>query len=133
MKTINIQKTIYTSANKVFSHLTEQDKLMLWFAPQVIAVPSKNTIAAFAFGSEVNFKMKITEFEENKDLEWLCVDGNVDWLNSLVKFTLKEDTAGKTILKFKHSKLDDHEKMDLWKSSWKSYLSQLKIRCESGK
>lgn len=133
MKSINIQTTINSSAYTVFSHLTEQDKLMLWFAPQVIAVPSKNTIAAFAFGSEVNFKMKITKFEEDKHLEWLCVDGNVDWLNSVVKFSLKAVSKEKTILKFQHSKLDDHEKFDLWKSSWKSYLSQLKVRCESAK
>ena len=133
MKAINIQITIKSSADTVFSHLTEQDKLMLWFAPQVIAVPSKNTIAAFAFGSEVNFKMKITEFEKDKSLEWLCVDGNVNWLNSVVRFSIKEISKEKTILKFKHHKLDENEKFDLWKGSWKSYLSQLKIRCESGK
>ncbi|PLX11988.1 MAG: hypothetical protein C0598_06890 [Marinilabiliales bacterium] len=130
MNTINLQKTIKAPASIIFEHISQQNKLMLWFAPQVIAVPAKDTIAAFAFGSEVNFKMKITEFLINKNIKWTCVDGNVDWINSIVIFDLISENDEKTILRFKHQKIVESEKIEQWKNSWKSYLSELKNICE---
>jgi uncharacterized protein YndB with AHSA1/START domain len=131
---IEIKSTLSINANKslVFKFLTDQDLLMQWFAPQVIAMPAKSTTAAFAFESDVNFKMKITKFEEGALVEWTCIDGNVDWLGSIVNFSIEQDKQDNSILIFAHTNLSDNKKIYLWEKSWNKYLLQLKTKCEEG-
>lgn len=131
MAAIKLQKTINKDAETIFRFLTDQDLLMLWYAPQVIAFPLEGTTAAFAFGSDVNFKMRISELIEFEKLKWVCVDGNVDWLDSIVTFTLKTVDSNKCRLTFRQSKLQNEEKLDQWKVSWNNYLEGLKEKCEN--
>lgn len=131
MATISLKKIIYKDAETIFRFLTDQDLLMLWYAPQVIAFPLEGTTTAFAFGSDINFKMRITKLKESEILEWECVDGNVDWLGSHVLFSIKEVDAGKCQLNFRQSKLQNEDKLEQWKTSWENYLEALKEKCES--
>lgn len=133
MSRIRLQKSIKSEAEVIFSFLTEQNLLMRWFAPQAIASPKEGSFAAFAFGSDVNFKVKITELTEFNKLKWLCVDGNVDWIKSNFSFTLKKLDDNKCQLIFQQSNIKNEAKIDQWKSSWKSYLEILKEECESFK
>lgn len=131
MTSIRLQKSIKSEAKTIFRFLTEQNLLMKWFAPQAIASPLQGSIAAFAFGSEVNFKVKISELTEFRKLKWKCVDGNVDWLNSNFVFSIKQIDKGKCQLYFQQSNIKNETKLEQWKSSWKSYLDILKEECET--
>ncbi len=131
MAEINLQKTIFKDDKTIFRFLTDQNLLMQWYAPQVIAIPLEGTTAAFAFDSDVNFKMKITKLKEFEKLQWLCVDGNVDWLGSNVIFSLKTIDSNKCLLTFRQSKIDNEKKLEQWKNSWGNYLKILKEKCEN--
>jgi uncharacterized protein YndB with AHSA1/START domain len=131
MAIIKLQKTINADAKTIFRFLSEQNLLMQWFTPQAIAIPLQGTVAAFAFESDVNFKMKITEFTPYENIKWECVDGNVDWIESNVSFSIKEIDLGKSQFIFQHNNLNNETKYDLWKSSWKTYLDALTEKCEN--
>jgi len=133
MSSIRLQKSINSEAETIFSFLTEQNLLMRWFAPQAIASPLQESIAAFAFGSEVNFKVKISELTEYSKLKWICIDGNVDWINSSFSFTLKRINNNKCQLFFQQGNIKNETKLEQWKSSWRSYLEILKEECETFK
>jgi uncharacterized protein YndB with AHSA1/START domain len=130
MASISLQKTINKDAETIFCFLTEQNLLMQWFAPQAIATPLENTIAAFAFGSDVNFKMRITELSKFNKLAWLCVDGTVDWLDSSITFTINETSESSCTIDFIQDNLNKPEKMEQWKSSWTEYFELLAEKCE---
>ena len=133
MTSIRLQKSIKSEAKTIFRFLTEQNLLMKWFSPQAIDTPQQGSIAAFAFGSEVNFKVKISELTEFNKLKWICVDGNVDWLNSNFSFTIKKVDRNKCQLFFQQSNIKNEAKLEQWKSSWRSYLDILKEECETFK
>lgn len=133
MASIKLQKTINKDAETVFCFLTEQNLLTQWFAPHAIATPLENTVAAFAFGSDVNFKMKITELSEFKKLAWLCIDGTVDWLGSTITFTINEISENQCTIKFQQNELNNPEKLEHWKSSWTGYIDILAEKCEQYK
>ncbi len=128
----SVKETIFLncSPDTLFKFLTLQEKLMLWFAPQVIAVPVEGTVIAFAFEFDLNFKMQITKLEENKFVEWECVDGYQEWLGSKVKFEIVPDENG-AILNFLHSGLNNDDKKEKTNESWREYLRKLKGECES--
>ncbi len=129
MYTVSNEIEILAPAWTVFDALTNQELLSQWFAPQVIAVPAEETIAAFAFEFDLNFKMKIVSLKRNELLQWLCVDGYIDWLDSEVTFRLEPESNGTKVV-FEHSKLSNEDKKEKTVSSWNGYLQKLKKLCE---
>ncbi len=126
---VEISLEISCSPDKLFSFLTDQVKLMQWFAPQVIAAPVQGTVAAFAFEFDLNFKMELVGLEEGNMVAWECVDGYKEWVGSKVRFEL-EEKDGRTQLHFLHEGLTNDEKKDKTIESWKRYLQKLKEVCE---
>lgn len=131
MAIIRFQKNIKKDPETIFHFLSEQNLLMQWFAPQAIAFPLEGTVAAFSFGSEINFKMKITKLTKFESIKWLCVDGNVDWIDSKVSFSIKIIDENNCKVFFQQSNINNEEKYVQWKSSWKTYLQMLKEKCET--
>jgi len=129
MYTVSNEIKILSPARNVFDALTNQKLLSQWFAPQVIAVPVEETIAAFAFEFDLNFKMKIVSLKRNELLQWLCVDGYIDWLDSEITFRLEPESDGTKVI-FKHSKLPNEDKKEKTILSWNGYLQKLKKLCE---
>jgi uncharacterized protein YndB with AHSA1/START domain len=115
---------------KLFAFLTEQEKLMQWFAPQVITVPVEGTVAAFAFEYDLDFKMEIIKLVDGERVEWECVDGYGDWLGSKVSFVLKKNAEG-SVLEFEHTGLKNDAKKEKTTQSWGEYLKKLKNICEN--
>ena len=122
--------SVNCSPDELFEYLTDQVKLMQWFAPQVIAIPVEGTVAAFAFEFDLNFKMELVKLEKGKLVEWECVDGYKDWTGSKVRFEITQDNETSKLV-FIHSGLTNEEKKDKTTESWKNYLDKLKEACRS--
>jgi len=132
MYTIHYSLTIKSSPQFIFECLTEQQKLAVWFAPQVIAMPIQGTVAAFAFEFDLDFKMEIVTLKENELVEWRCIDGYKEWLGSQVKFLLKETVKGEeVVLEFTHEQLKNEEKKEKTETSWITFLNKLKREAEA--
>ncbi len=129
MASIELHTRILAPMNHVFDALTQAELLKRWFTPDLIAFPKEKTTAAFAIG-DINFKMLIQEVKAPEKLVWECVDGNVDWLDSSITFSLVEQ-EGQTSLEFLQSDLPETDKLKLWTASWDNYLYQLKDLCEN--
>lgn len=125
MYKIELQKALPASAETIFKHLSEQDLLTLWFADEAICFPAKGTVAAFAIEPDINFKMKLSEFDEPKHIQWTCIDGNINWLESVIDFKIEEIDNNQSILYFSHSNINNGDKIDLWTQSWTNYLDKL--------
>ncbi len=130
MYSVSSNIDINTSPSVVYHALTNQDLLSKWFAPQVIAVPVEGTVAAFAFEFDLNFKMKLSKLIPGKLVQWVCVDGYADWLDTEVIFKLTEQ-PGFTKVAFSHNKLKNDEKKEKTEVSWQNYLTRLKELCET--
>lgn len=128
MESIDLHISIHADAENIFAALTEPHLLKRWFTADLIAVPMQGTTAAFAIGT-LNFKMQLKEMIPAKKLLWHCVDGNVDWVDSEILFTLTEENK-RTLLHFQQSRLSETAKLALWTASWDNYLNQLKELCE---
>jgi len=125
MLEINLIQNIKAPAESIFPYLTKQELLAKWLTPAVIAFPKKGTFAAFALGNDINFKVEIIEFIENKELRWKCIDGNVSWLGSEISFEIRTSMEGLPQLEFRQTGLKNEEEAEKWKNNWQFYLSAL--------
>lgn len=130
MYSISFKTNINAPASVVFKALTNQELLTRWFAPQVIAIAKERTIAAFAFEFDLNFKVDLVKLTPDKLVQWQCIDGYKEWLDSEICFCLEPD-SNKTKLIFEHKNLINDAKKEKTTSSWNEYLEKLKTLSES--
>jgi uncharacterized protein YndB with AHSA1/START domain len=133
MESIRHYLEIKSPAGKVYKAITEEDGLKSWWTDDVIANPEKGSIAEFRFGDQYHDKMRITNLTKNKNIQWVCIAGHEEWLDTEFIFDL-EERAGKTILRFVHGKW--REATDFFghcNYHWGWYMTSLKEYCETGK
>jgi uncharacterized protein YndB with AHSA1/START domain len=116
----------------VFSAITEQEHLSNWLTFETYAIPQIDSIVEFHFGSSYHNKMRIVRLEKNKLVEWECIRGHEEWIDTTFIFELEADQKV-TKLRFKHCGW--REKSDMFASCnyhWGFYLHSLKHYCETG-
>lgn len=66
-----------------------------------IREPIVGSVAEFRFGDRYHNAMRIVRLEENRRVEWECLEGDDEWVGTTLVFSL-ESKNGQTILRFSH-------------------------------
>jgi len=98
----------------VYKNLTEQAGLAAWWTDKTEAKPEVGAILKFHFGPDYHKEIKVIALEPNKKVEWECLVGDPEWMDTKITFDL-EEKDGKTHVHFTHD-------------GWKDY-SHLFARC----
>jgi uncharacterized protein YndB with AHSA1/START domain len=132
MQSIKHYLLIKAQPEKVYSAITKTGGLKGWWTVEAKADEKVGGIAEFIFGDRYFNKMKITNLEPDKKLEWECLEGDKEWIGTTFLFDLEEKDES-TILRFSHNNWK--EDTDFFAScnyNWGYYLKSLKQYCETG-
>lgn len=134
MTKIKHNLTVKTPASKVFDAITKINNLQNWWTNDTSGDPNKGGQLRFSFGKDMIKTMKVTNIIPGKEIQWTCIEGPKEWMNTTISFWLTEDKNGYTQITFEH---------DGWKETsdffgtcnyhWGWYLRSLKTWCETGK
>ena len=125
--------TIDAPVPVVYMALTEQEGLAGWWTSDTVAKPVVGAIAGFRFGDRYHNTMRIEVLEQDSRVEWTCLDGDPEWVDTTFVFDL-ESHQGSTVLRFSHSNW--REMTDFFAAcnyNWGFYMRSLKAYCETGK
>lgn len=155
MPNIHHQLIIAAPAEKVYHAVTSQEDLAAWWTPGAAAKPEPGSIARFPFGPHYHKEMKITALKPFQQVEWICLEGAPEWIDTTLSFHL-EPGNGETLLhthpemQGQLQQLNNSETLTLlifhhenWKDytpmyaecnfTWARFLWSLKLLCETGK
>ena len=133
MPSIKHYLLIKAQPDKVYKETTTTGGFRGWWTVEAKAEEQVGGIAEFIFGKQYHIKMRITDLETNKKVEWECIEGDKEWISTTFHFYL-EEKDGDTILKFSHNNW--REETDFFASCnyhWGYYLRSIKLYCETGK
>lgn len=123
---------IKAPVEKVYKSVTEKSGLSGWWTKNVDAQPVEGSISTFRFGTGAFNKMKVKSLDTNK-VEWECVDGHTEWINTKISFELHA-VDSKTKLIFSHYNWPQQSEFCAECSFiWAYYLQSLKDFCETGR
>jgi uncharacterized protein YndB with AHSA1/START domain len=125
--------TIDTPLPVVYMALTEQEGLSGWWTTDTVASPAVGSIAGFRFGDRYHNTMRVEKLEHDTRVEWICLDGDPEWVGTTFIFDL-EERDGSTVLRFTHGGW--REMTDFFAAcnyNWGFYMRSLKAYCETGK
>jgi uncharacterized protein YndB with AHSA1/START domain len=124
--------TINAPASKVYVAITEQKGLSSWWTPATKAESKVNSVAEFGFGGGYVKKMKITNLEPGKKVEWECTEAHPEWIGTTISFGL-EEKDGKTVLKFSHDGWNQETDMfAICNFNWGKFMQSLQSYVETG-
>ena len=124
---------IDASNEDVYKALTTIEGLSNWWTEQTSGNPTQDGIIEFRFGEVHFFKMEVETLIENKAVQWKCIDGPDDWINTIITFEL-DTNENKTRLRFKHNNWPtDSDFFAHCSFSWAGYLESLRLLLEKGK
>ena len=118
--------------NTVYRALTEQTGLAGWWTQEAVAEPQVESFAEFNFGDRYHNKMRIVGLDEDKRIEWECLEGDEEWVGTTFIFSL-EPIDGQTIVRFSHGNW--RAMTDFFATCnyhWGFYMRSLKSYCETG-
>jgi len=145
---------IETKPEIIYNALTTSEGLSAWWTPATHATPQTGTIASFPFEDGYVKKMEIIELIPNEFVKWRCIDGDKEWIDTLLTFKLVQrdtsllntehpEVSGqlkqgketiKTVLLFEHKNWKDYSPSFAECSyTWAIFLRSLKLYCETGK
>lgn len=117
----------------VYKALTTIDGLKQWWTVQTSGNPELGGVIEFRFGAQHFNHMKVETLIGNKAVQWLCVDGADDWIDTFVAFEL-DTNDNKTRLRFTHGNWrENHDFYAHCSFSWARYLESLRQLLQSGK
>jgi len=117
---------------KVYNAITKTGGLRGWWTVEAKTDEIVGGTAEFIFGERYHNKMRITNLETNNKVEWKCLEGDKEWIDTTFLFELEEKDGG-IILRFSHNNW--REETDFFAScnyNWGYYLKSLKLFCETG-
>ena len=155
MPHIRHELLIAASAEKIYRAITSQEGLSGWWTPGIRTTAVQNSIARFSFGPDYFKEMKITKLEAPQQVQWICIAGADEWIDTNISFELQP--GDKETLLNEHPELEGQEQQqgdsnngtllvfhhDDWKAytsmfaecnyTWARFLWSLKLYCETGK
>lgn len=128
MATLFHQIHIDAPAPRIWELLTSRTGLQSWWSGTVsIAGGDRWRFSSDELESPV--VLKVVEEEPDKRLEWLCVQGDPDWENTLVLWTLTPADTGFNIrLEHRDWRLTDTE-LAVENTRWGERLVKLRAQC----
>ena len=154
MPNIRHNLLIGASAEKIYTAITSEDGLSVWWTPNTKATAEVNSVARFPFGNDYYKEMKITELKSPELVKWNCIKGDAEWVGTNISFTLKssnrknllnenpeilgqmaqQSNEGAALLIFQHDDWKEYTPMFAECSyTWGQFLRSLKLYCETGK
>jgi uncharacterized protein YndB with AHSA1/START domain len=155
MPNIRHELLIGSSAEKIYSAITNQQGLAAWWTPHTIAEPELNSVARFPFGPGYHKEMKIVELRPSELVKWNCIAGADEWMGTNISFSIQAGDKNSLLnsrpeLQGQIEQQDDFDKgallvfhHDDWKEytpmfaecnyTWGQFLRSLKLFCETGK
>jgi uncharacterized protein YndB with AHSA1/START domain len=154
MPDIHHELYIAATAEEVYHALTHQTALSAWWTPGAKGISETYAVLRFYFGDDYFKEMKIMELKPAEYVEWLCIAGAEEWLDTTISFRL--EPGSKEYLATKHQEITDQLNQstqqnegtllmfrhDNWKEdssmfaecnyTWGRFLSSLKLYCETG-
>lgn len=119
---------------KVYEAITTLEGLRNWWTTDSTGKPEKNGELRFGFGGNMYNKMKVAGLTKNKSLEWKCIEGPEDWIDTTLMFRLKEDKDNQTVVDFSHNGWKTmNEFYGVCNYHWGLFMKSLKPLCETGK
>ena len=116
----------------VYRAVTEQAGLAGWWTEETIAEPVVGSISEFKFGDRYHNRMKITHLVPDRRVEWVCLEGDKEWVGTTFSFDLQRD-GDNTVVRFGHNEW--REVTDFFAScnfNWGCYMISLTKYCETG-
>ncbi|MGB5892554.1 MAG: SRPBCC domain-containing protein [Ignavibacteriaceae bacterium] len=132
MPSIKHYLLIKAQPEKVYTALSKTEGLCGWWTTSAKTDENIGGTAEFIFGERYYNRMKITNLQDSKSVEWECLKGDKEWIGTTYLFDL-EEKDGNTILRFSHNNWK--EETDFFAScnyNWGYYLNSLKQYCETG-
>ena len=131
MSSIKHYLVIKAKPEKVYNAITKTRGLKSWWTTGANADEKIGGKAEFIFGERYYNKMRIINLQDNKVVEWECLEGDKEWVGTTFLFDLEENDDT-TILRFSHNKW--REETDFFAScnfNWGYYMNSLKQYCET--
>ncbi len=132
LKSIKHLLVIRSSPEKIYKALTTKAGAANWWTSQTKIGSKVGDVNIFNFGETYHNKMKIVKLAPNKSVEWECLEGDKEWIGTLLSFNI-EQQENNSILRFAHSRWQ--EETDFFASCnyhWGYYMRSLKLYCETG-
>ena len=123
---------IDASKEEVYKALTTIDGLSNWWTEQTSGNTELESVIEFRFGKQYFNIMKVVTLTENKAVQWQCINGPLDWINTIISFEL-DTNENKTRLRFSHSNWQENNDFYAHCSfSWARYLESLRQLLKKG-
>lgn len=125
---------IEAPAERVYEALTESGGLAKWWTKNVKAEAKAGAIAEFSFNEGATvLKMEIEKLEPGSRVEWKCVGGAPEWLDTSLTFELEPAKENATYLKFsQRGYKDESDTLRHCNTKWAYFLISLKAYLEQG-
>ena len=119
--------------NRVYQTLSSKEGLAGFWTNQVEGASEVGGKLSFFFGSpEPGAVMEVIELSPHDRVQWRCVDGPPEWVDTTVTFDLKDD-GGETVLLFTHADWREPvEFMHHCSTKWATFLIGLRSGLEGG-
>jgi len=119
--------------DKVYKALTTQEGLGQTWTTQLIVKPELHFVNEFDFGDNYGTKMKVVVLEENKKIEWECIESDPEWVGTGISFDLSEKDRVTAVV-LRHFNWRELTEFYRWCNyNWAMLLLSLKTYCEDGK
>jgi uncharacterized protein YndB with AHSA1/START domain len=128
---------IKSSLDEVYKALSTREGLAAWWTNNTQGESKVGGVLQFRFsaaGVEIGgFGMKVLELDPAKRVLWQVVDGPAEWIDTKVRFDLKQ-VGDYAIVLFKHQDWKEPvEFMHHCSTKWATYLMSLKSLVETRK
>lgn len=132
MKEIYFCLSVNAPFETVFQALTQKEGLAGWWTKNLDHTGIVGNISTFRFSSGAFNKMKIIKIEPDF-IEWLCVDGHKEWIDTHITFKLSNE-KNETKVCFSHFGFKEQtEYVGECSFHWANYMISLRQFCETGK
>ena len=132
MSSIKHYLIINAQPEKVYNAITKTVGLKSWWTVEAKAEERVSGTAEFIFGERYHNKMRIINLQDNKIVEWECLEGDKEWIGTTFLFDI-EEKDGSTILRFSHNNWREETDFFAWCNfNWGYYMNSLKQYCETG-
>lgn len=133
MKTIIHTVHIQLAPTEVYEALTTQAGVTGWWTTEAAVEPGEGGLIRFTFLNDFHPHMRQVRLEQDRLVEWRCVEGHSNWRDNTFVFSLR-DRDRETSLQFvqQYAQELDDDTYGTYNFNWGYYLNSLKKLCEEG-
>lgn len=124
--------TIDALPGTVYNAITTQEGIQNWWTVDTHIKLEVGSIAEFIFGDQYHNKMKIVDLQPNRRVEWHCLEGDPQWIDTSIIFELESHNE-QTLLRFNHKNWQEAADFYAYcNNQWGKYMMSLKNYYETG-